>query len=49
MATVCAVDSPTDCPAVYESVLVRERLLPLVFAVGETGKVGERKCFFSLT
>ena len=33
MVTVRAVDSPTDCPAVYESVLVRERLLPLVFAV----------------
>lgn len=28
-----APDSPTDCPAVYESFLVRERLLPLVFAV----------------
>lgn len=46
VATVWTADSPTDCPAVYESVLVRERLLPLVFAVGQTGKVCE-KYFFS--
>lgn len=46
MATVCTVDSPTDCPAVYESVLVRERLLPLVFAVSQTGKMCENTDFF---
>lgn len=47
-------DSPTDCPVVYESVLVRERLLPLVFAVSQTGKVCENNamtqhysCFLS--
>lgn len=38
-ATGSAPDSPTDCPAVYESFLVRDRLLPLVFAVRETGKL----------
>lgn len=38
-----ARDSPTDCPAVYESFLVRERLLPLVFAVRTTGEV----CWFN--
>lgn len=46
MVTVCIVNSPTDCPAVYESVLVRERLFPLVFAVRETGKMCENKDFF---
>lgn len=39
MVTACVGNWPTDCPAVYESVLVRERLVPFVFAVGETGKV----------
>lgn len=39
VAVHSAVDSPTDCPAVYESFLVRERLLPLVFAVRTTGEV----------
>lgn len=41
LATARPADSPTDCPVVYESVLVRERLLPLVFAVSQTGKVCE--------
>lgn len=44
--TVGSLDSPTDCPAVYESVLVRERLLPLVFAGSHTGKTCENKHFF---
>lgn len=34
---LCGVNAPTDCPAVYELVLVRERLVPLVFAVGGRG------------
>lgn len=38
-----ALDSPTDCPAVYESFLVRERLLPLVFAV----RTADEVCLFN--
>lgn len=39
VAVDSALDSPTDCPAVYESFLVRERLVPLVFAVRTTREV----------